>query len=93
MLLWVLGLGLIAGAAIGAYAVESTHRRNTKVSTPSASHNRQITKSASCEACQYDYASIMCSTCGVWITNKGGRLRKFAEPLVEINCRPFWRRR
>ena len=43
---------------------------NTKVGTPSASHNRQITKPASCEECRYDYASIVCSTCGVWLLNK-----------------------
>jgi len=30
----------------------------------------KITKPAWCEGCQYDYASIMCSTCGVWILNK-----------------------
>ena len=25
---------------------------------------------APCEECQYDYASIACSTCGVWLLNK-----------------------
>ena len=43
---------------------------NTKVGTPSASHNRQITKPAACEKCDYDYASIVCSMCGTWIINK-----------------------
>ena len=35
-----------------------------------ASHNRQITKPASCEECQHDYASIACSTCGAWLLDK-----------------------
>jgi hypothetical protein len=34
------------------------------------SHNRQITKPASCEDCEFDYASITCSTCAAWPANK-----------------------
>ena len=37
---------------------------------PVASRNRRITKPASCEECQRNYASIACSTCGVWLLNK-----------------------
>ena len=40
------------------------------VVAPSVSHNRQITKPAACEKCDYDYASIVCSMCGTWIINK-----------------------
>ena len=35
-----------------------------------SSHNRQITKPASCEDCEFDYASITCSTCAGWPANK-----------------------
>ena len=46
-----------------------TRRKKNKVAG-FTSHNRQITKPAACEKCDYDYASIACSTCGTWIINK-----------------------
>ena len=53
------------------FAAGLTYRHHkASGSTPSASHNRQITKPAACEKCDYDYASIVCSTCGPWIINK-----------------------
>ena len=63
----------VAGCICGTfmYAVyQCRPRQNTKAGTPSASHNRQITKPAACEKCDYDYASIVCSMCGTWIINK-----------------------
>ena len=59
----------VAGFATGYLAAVLRHG-DTKAGTPSASHNRQITKPAACEKCDYDYASIVCSMCGTWIINK-----------------------
>jgi hypothetical protein len=59
---------LVAGFGLG--CIYCGGRQNAKEGTPSASHNRQITKPASCEDCEFDYASITCSTCAAWLPNK-----------------------
>ena len=65
--LWFLVGFMIGCAATSIWFIVKLLNCKIEEGTPSASHNRQITKPAECGGCTNVYAGWECSTCGVWI--------------------------